>query len=162
MEYWRYYEFIVNKKMITKLSDTEQDRVSLLQYLKEVETDFETPLSQKIDIALFSSKILKYGNVIASYDNNIIEAIVGFYCNDFQNYIAAISILSTKESARGKGLARKLLLETISICKEHSMKGIIVDSVNPIAIYLYKSLGFLTYESSSANNTTKEYLRLTL
>lgn len=148
--------------MITKLSDIEQDRDALTQYLKDVDTDFGVPLSHKIDLSSFSSKILQYGNVVASYKYNNIEAIVGFYCNDYQNYIAAISILSTKESARGKGLARKLIQEAISICKEHSMKEIVVDSVSPTAIFLYKSLGFQTYKSSSANNTLKEYLRLVL
>lgn len=134
------------------------DQNELKSYLNEVDRDFETPLSNKTDIATFSTKIIDNGKVYAVKENNKISAIICFYCNDYIENKAHLPILSTKKEARGKGYARLLINEMTKLCKEKEMKYIYCDSVNPIAISLYKSLGFIEYKKEK----NKSYLKLNL
>ncbi len=146
--------------MITKLVGSQQSLILLIQYLKDVDLDFSIPLSQKIELDSYAEKLLTYGNIHVSIEDDQIEAIIGYYSNDFERYTAVLSILSTKEKARGKGIAKKLVIEAIDVCKKNQMKHFIVDSVNPIAINLYKSLGFKLFKTEIINGLIKEYLVL--
>lgn len=130
----------------------------LHKYLNDVDKDFGTPLSSKTDLISFASKLIKYGHVYVIKEGYDIVAMIGFYSNDTINNNAYLPILSTKDRARGKGYARKLVSEMIDICKKDGMKTIFCDSINPIAISLYISLGFNEYKKEE----NKSYLKLKL
>lgn len=143
------------------LRDSNEDLKLLIEYLKSVDKDFYVPLSNKVDLTNYSIKLLKHGFVICINDEHI-EGLIGGYANDLVNHIAHISILSTLKEARGKGYARQMLICAIKYCKTCGMKKIICDSVNPIAIHLYKSVGFIKYKSDNVGQFQKEYLELIL
>lgn len=130
----------------------------LYKYLNDVDNDFGIPLSFKIDLKSFALKLIKYGQVYVIKEDKHITAMIGFYCNDNINNNAYLPILSTKEIARGKGYARILINMMIDKCKNVGMKYIYCDSINPIAIALYKSLGFIEYKVEEE----KSYLKLNL
>lgn len=134
------------------------NKKELEDYLNEVDKDFNTPLSNKISISIFASKLVEYGKVFVIKENKETLAMISFYCNDTITHKAYLTILSTKERARGKGYARLLITKMISICKENKMQHIYCDSVNPIAISLYKSFGFTEYKKEE----NKSYLELNL
>ena len=144
--------------MIVKLDYNENDKGILIDYLNETDADFGVPLSQKIDFASFAEKILSKGHVYMVSEDNTYCAMICFYCNDIIEKKAYLPILSTKACARGKGYARLLIMQMINICSLYKMKHILCDSINPIAISIYKSFGFKTYKETCDNGIRKEYL----
>lgn len=119
------------------------DLQTFIKYLYDVDRDFGIPISEKNKIEIFASKLLTNGNVYVVEENCEIVACVGFYCNDVVNNNAYLPILSTKEIARGKGYARLLIHKMIEVCKNSEMKTIYCDSINPHAVALYRSFGFV-------------------
>ena len=136
---------------IIKLSNSQD----LIDYLNEVDCDFGIPLSHKVSIASFANKLLANGNVYVVRYNNKCVACIGFYCNDIVNRIAYCQILSTKTIVRGKGFARQLINVMIDKCRQSGMKQILVDSINPTAIALYKSIGFMEYDKDGNKSFLK-------
>lgn len=148
--------------MIEELKYISSDVTRLAEYLMAVDSDFEVPLSSKTDLYIFTEKLLSKGHLLAVIEDNVIMGINGFYCNDQINKIAHFSILSCKQEIRGKGYARRLVEKMIEICKANTMKKIHCDSVNPIAICLYKSCGFIEYRTELCDELKKTYLELRL
>lgn len=144
--------------MIIKLDYTEESKNILIDYLVDVDTEFTIPLSRKIDFLLFAEKILSKGNVYIVYEDGVYCAMICFYCNDIIESKAYLPILSTKAIARGRGYAKQLINTMIEVCRLHKMKFILCDSINPIAISIYKSLGFKTYQEECEGGLVKEYL----
>ena len=130
----------------------------LISYLNDVDHDFGIPISEKITINYFAEKLLTFGKVFGVKENEEIVSCIGFYCNDNINRNAYLPILSTQKRARGKGYARILVNKMIEECKKCEMKTILCDSINPHAINLYKSIGFVQYNSED----NKVFLKLEL
>ena len=143
------------------LKDCEEDQKLLIEYLRLVDKDFYIPLSNKVDLVSFSTKLLKYGFVIC-VNHGHIEGLLGGYANDLVNHTAYLSILSTLKDARGKGYAKQMLTDAIKYCKMCGMKKIICDTVNPVALHVYKSVGFIMYKSEKIGNFQREHLELNL
>lgn len=148
--------------MTIKLQNNQNDLTILVQYLNEVDGDFLIPLSKKTDLESFASKILTYGHAYMEKQNDEFIGLVTFYCNDVKNRNAYIPIVSIKEKARGRGLSKKLTYMAIETCRSYGMKKVFVDTVNPIAGILYRSLGFEVYKSEKNELGSKEYFELTL
>lgn len=150
--------------MIYHLKNAPNDYQLLLHYFQTVDNDFGISLSRKVDLKEYTSKLLKYGYVYAIMDENrqdLLSCIV-FYCNDMDTHIAYLPLLSTRAHARGKGYAKLLVNEMIQCCKQKGMYRIICDSVNPVAVKLYKSLGFTEYQVQRCEQLTKTFLKLDL
>lgn len=148
--------------MIVRLNNNEKDVKILVNYLKDVDQDFGTPLSSKTNLSELAQKTLAYGHAYIVQENNNVVALVTFYCNDKVNAKAYLPILSVKEECRGKGYARKLVSIVITESSHHGMHTVCVDSVNPVAIGLYKSVGFETIKVEEHYGTLKEYLQLAI
>lgn len=148
--------------MIIKLSNNETDIQVLFDYLKDVDRDFEIPLSSKVNLSEFARKTLSNGHAFMVREDDKYVALVTLYCNDKVNVKAFLPILSVKECYRGKGYARQLVNIAINISRLYEMKTVNVDSVNPIAISLYKSVGFQSVGVDDVNGLRKEYLQLTI
>lgn len=148
--------------MIAKLKNNNINRYKLTNYLYDVDKDFEAPLSSKVELAVYSLKLLIHGIVIVSMEDGEITALLAGYCNDIDNGNAIISLLSVRRDFRGKGLSRQLVKRMIAECKKTGMKKIYVDSVNPIAVAMYISEGFSIDRIESRSETTKSYLHFQL
>lgn len=146
--------------MIIKLSNNDTDIQILTDYLEDVDSDFEIPLSSKVNLFEFASKALAYGHVFIAREDDLYVALVTMYCNDKINAKAFLPILSVKESHRGKGIARQLVSIVINVARLYEMETLCVDSVNPIAIGLYKSIGFKTIDVDESHGLRKEFLQL--
>ena len=148
--------------MIIKLSNNKTDTQILVDYLKAVDEDFVMPLSSKVDLLELAQKTLEYGYAYIALENGNVVALVTFYCNDKANAKAFLPILSVKKEFRGKGYARKLVNIVIDVSRLHEMQMVCVDSINPVAIGLYKSVGFKTIRVDESHGIRKEYLQLTI
>lgn len=148
--------------MILKLSNTSNNINLLTQYLCEVDNDFEIPLSSRTELKIFSLKLLLHGHVFFAIEKKQAVGLVAFYCNNYESHQAYIPILSVKQNYRSKGYARQLINIAINVCRLYKMNTISVDSINPIAITLYKSVGFKTYKTDDITGMTKEYMTLNI
>lgn len=148
--------------MIIELNNNETDIRILIDYLKDVDQDFEMPLSSKVNLSEFARKTLAYGHAFIVREDNRSIALVTCYCNDKVNAKAFLPILSVKKEWRGKGYARQLVNIVINVSRLYGMQTVCVDSVNPIAISLYKSIGFRTVDVDESHGTRKEYLQLAI
>lgn len=144
--------------MIIRLQFTADDYRRLVDYLLDVDKDFGISLSSKVQIPVYAEKILQDGRVYMIEECGQTLALICFYCNDHKTHIAHLPILSTKRQARGKGYARVLIQRMIADCKEEHMVRICCDSINPIAVSLYKSLGFIEDRREELQSQTKIYL----
>lgn len=148
--------------MILKLSNTSNNINLLTQYLCEVDNDFEIPLSSRTELKIFSLKLLLHGHVFFAIEKKTSVGLIAFYCNNYENHQAYIPILSVKQNYRSKGYARQLINIAINVCRLYKMSTVAVDSINPIAINLYKSVGFKTYKTDDITGMTKEYMTLNI
>lgn len=148
--------------MILKLSNTSNNINLLTQYLCEVDNDFEIPLSSRTELKIFSLKLLLHGHVFFAIEKKEAVGLIAFYCNNYENHQAYIPILSVKQNYRSKGYARQLINIAINVCRLYKMSTVAVDSINPIAINLYKSVGFKTYKTDDITGMTKEYMTLNI
>ena len=144
--------------MIIKLSNTKNGQQRLIQYLNDVDNDFKIPLSKKINPTEYAIKLLTNGVVLVSVDNGQIRGLIAGYCNDIEKGKAVISILSVKKKFRGIGISRNLIKSMIETCKQVGMRYIHVDSVNPIAVSLYLSEGFVKVSQDTYGVTNIIYL----
>lgn len=148
--------------MITRLNNTDNNCKKLTRYLCDVNKDFEIPLSNKVNLTVYSQKLLTYGIVLVSINGDIISGLLAGYCNDAENGNAIISLLSVKKEFRGRGISRLLIKKMISECKKAGMNSILVDSVNPIAVTAYASMGFIIDSIESIGITNKTFLHFQL
>ena len=129
----------------------------LYQFLKEIDEDFSPNLSSKVVLSEYAEKIQNKAKLIIDIDNNIIRGLVVLYCNDLDNKNAYISLVGVKKDYRGRGIARNMMKEAIQVAKEGGMKILGIHSNNPLALNLYKSLGFETKDFGE-----REFLELKL
>lgn len=145
---------IIEMEIVYKeLTNTIEDYNALVDFLRKVDADFRVPLSSKCSIEQYAHKLIENGHVIAFFDvnNNSILSARGFYCNDLINKTAYGTMMSSLPEARGMGLAKNLILKMFEICEANGMSQVILCSVNPIAIHLYKSLGYEVISSTEEN-----------
>lgn len=123
---------IERKPQITQLKD----------FLKEIDFDFVTPLSHKVNIDEYADKIYSLAEIIAEWDGEELAGISVFYCNDENSLTAYESLLGVKKKFRGKGLGETLMKKTLDLVKNKGFKKIYLYTEHPHAFLLYKKLGF--------------------
>lgn len=128
--------------MIVELQNKTCDINKLYNYLLVVDSDFKVPLSNKVNLLEYSSKILHDGHVVVEMESDKILSCICFYCNDHNNQTACVTLMSTCIKAQGKGYAKALNYKVFDICKKHGMSRVVTESVNPMAVKVYLSTGY--------------------
>ncbi len=131
-------------------------RESVLSFLNDVDKDFIPNISAKVNLEEFVCKVFSLSELIAVEDEEI-KGLLVLYCNDAIENKAYISFVAVRNMYRRQGIARSLMASAIQRAKEKGMKAIGIHSNNPVALGLYKSLGFKTIIEGS-----REYLELDL
>ncbi|MBO5908520.1 MAG: GNAT family N-acetyltransferase [Clostridia bacterium] len=123
---------------------------SILEFLKEVNSCFKTPLSKKQDLNILARKFYEKATLCAVENEKGITAMVAGYTENLTDGMAYISVVATLPSARGKGYAARCLEEFIEICKAKNIQAIhlYTEVDNSAAIKLYKKFGFVEYIKS--------------
>lgn len=130
---------------------------SLLAFLEEINDDFTPKLSEKVCLKEYINKLRERANLIYKNKDNKIIGLVVLYCNDKQTNIGYVALCGVLKKWRGKGFARDLMKQAIKKSRAAGMKKIGIHSNNPIAINLYKDLGFKIIK-----NDDRAYLELVL
>lgn len=140
------------------IENTKENRKLLLDFMIKADNLFAVPISTKVNLEKYTSQILEKGNVIGIISDGEIVAAVLFYCNDYLTRTGYISFLCCLEEYQGKGYARKVVNAAIEYSKLKGMMRVKTDSVNPTAITLYESIGFIPLGNVSDGNLQKVYM----
>lgn len=113
-------------------------------FLREVDSYFPVPLSCKQDLHDFSLKLHQKATLCYELDGGEIEAMVAGYTEELVGNVAYISVVATRKSSQGRGLASKLIKEFISVCKEKGIHAVhlYTDKSNVAARKMYEKIGF--------------------
>lgn len=130
--------------------------IELYNFLKDIDEDFTPCLSSKVNLSEYIVKIHNHAELIVDQAVSL-RGLVILYCNDVVNFKAYITLVGVRREFRGMGIARKMMVEAIQKAQDNGMKVIGIHSNNPIALNLYKTLGFVTKEFGE-----REYLELKL
>lgn len=111
-------------------------------FLKEIDRDFPTPLSIKVDIDEYSEKILDKAEILSVVKDGKIVACVILYCNDSDNRRAYIPLVGVLRQYRGLGYAKVLVQSAISMAKSRKFRTLGIHTESESALNLYQSIGF--------------------
>lgn len=114
----------------------------VLRFLNYVDADFRPALSDKTVLEDFAAKICELAHPIIRRNDEGIYGLVVLYCNDLVMHRAYISLVGVKEEYRGRGVAKDMMQEAMSVAKAAGMTKIGIHSNNPNAVALYANLGF--------------------
>lgn len=129
----------------------------LYDFLKEIDDDFPTPLSEKVKIEDYVDKIIAKSHIILRKRDSEIVGALFFYCNDEVTKTAYCSLLGVSKKYRKQGLATSLVIEMIDLVKKAGFKKIHVFTDNPKALAIYEKLGFKVIERLSEIRVKLEY-----
>ncbi len=119
----------------------------ILEFLKNVDADFPTPLSHRVDLAEYVKKLIEKATLCVIEENNKIVSLVAGYTKNTDNRIGYITVVGTLQQFRGKGYGARLVNEFIEKCRQNHLLGVHLhtEQENFSAIRLYKKLGFVDY-----------------
>lgn len=132
---------------------------SLLDFFKEVDTDFHPTLSEKTDLSLYADKILRNAILFCEFSSSgKIKGLVVMYANDYEKKYAYIPLVAVSPAYRRLGLGHKMLVEALNYVKSLDGKilSVGIHTNNPIAYKLYQKLAF-EYVSDCDNRFYLEY-----
>lgn len=122
----------------------------LYDFLVSVDKDFPTPLSQKVDLAEYTAKLLEKSTISATAENGKIVSLVAAYTTTPQDNWVFIPVVVTEKSARGKGYAKKEILDILREPTNAVAFHLYTAETNIPAIRLYQSIGFERIDNDKA------------
>src|SRR5690349_21496922 len=90
----------VLSKQTSKISHDQ-----LLQFIAKLDHHFNPPLSSRVDLNRYVSKLLDAAEVLTCFDTAKLAGALAFYNNDPVNKCGYITYLAVDEAHRGKGIA---------------------------------------------------------
>ena len=123
-------------------------KTALEEILFEIDCDFSPNLSSKINVTEYVDKIIKRATVIPIYINGKMEAFIAVYCNDYDHYIAYLTMIAIRKEYRSKGLGKLLVGTAIAYLKALNFQNFRLEvfKSNRNAYLLYNKLGFTVYK----------------
>ncbi len=120
------------------------DKFKIINFLIEMDNEFPIPLSDKVNIEEYVTKLLKSGKIYCALNEENIIGIIAGYNNDFSFYNGYISVLVIDKNYRGRKISKELLYRFINNAELSKMNKIQVYTykTNIEAIGLYEKFGF--------------------
>lgn len=121
------------------------DKQEVLKLVRTLDSYFEPPLSQRVNLQEYVNKLDQYATMGLAYnESNALTGLIAFYDNDQENKEGYITYLAVLPEFKGKGIANKLLETCIMVCQKKGMNSISVETWenNEPVIRLYKKFGF--------------------
>lgn len=117
-------------------------------HLIKCDESFVPKLSEKIDIAAYSDKIIKNSVTFEAWANEELVGLIAAYFNDEQNKTGFITNVSVFKEFSGKGIASELLKQCITYGRQNNFSEIEleVSAKNDSAVKLYKKYNFVQVE----------------
>jgi ribosomal protein S18 acetylase RimI-like enzyme len=115
----------------------------LAAHLKECDSGFKPPLSDRVDIVAYSEKLHANAERFEAWIDDRLVGMVAAYTN-LQDRSGFITNVSVTADVRGKGIASSLVSQYLRYAQEQNLKSIALEvgKDNAAAIRLYEKLGF--------------------
>ncbi len=134
--------------MITYQLANLTDLIPVNNILHAIDPSFPIPLSVKTNLDELAAKFLNNGYVYMALDGEYPVGLLGFYANNYETRAAYISVLGVLESHQGRGIAKRMVIDSLTICKERGMTScfLYTHKTNTGAIAMYQRLDFVAEE----------------
>lgn len=142
----------MNHCTIKKIDNIEKIKQIICKY----DRIFVPSISSIVDIDEYIEKIFNYGITIIMSNESDDIGFCSFYCNDYKNKIAYISLIAIKPLYEGCGYSNFLMKYVENYCTENGMTKIKLEvyNHNQKAIKFYQKNGF-TFCNENSNDNTK-------
>lgn len=120
------------------------NKCSIYKHLRECEASFIPPLSSRVDIRKYASKIAELATNFECWHKKHLAGLVAAYFNDYERQIAFITTVSVHPSYRGQGIGRHLIGMCLRQAKDLGFCEVRLE-VSPLnikAVKLYKMFDF--------------------
>jgi ribosomal protein S18 acetylase RimI-like enzyme len=120
----------------------------IYSHLKECNTNFFPPLSDRVNLEEYSKKIADKAITFEAWSENTLVGLIAAYMNE-ETKISFITNVSVLKNYMGLGIAAELTKNCIEHIRQHNFKEIKLEvhKNNLSAISLYKKFNFTTYDS---------------
>lgn len=131
--------------MIVTYAINKSTAKEILSHLEICNDGFIPPLSNKINLDVYSEKMFEKSVRFEAWKNNLLIGLVAAYLNDADNKSGFITNVSILPSYNGKGIATELMKSCIAYTQKNNFKEIKleVSEKNSGAIHLYEKFGFM-------------------
>ncbi len=129
-------------------------------HLNKCNNNFVPPLNNKVDIGLYSKKIVENSITFEAWIKDELVGLIAAYFNDTTKTTGYITSVSTVSEYAGRGIASQLLKMCIGYGIQNQFKIILleVSQHNNNAIYLYKKYDFCEIGRKEENIIMKNFL----
>lgn len=136
------------------------DKKQLLTFLRKIDRQLPTPLSQRVELDTYAQKALTQGNILGIEKNSELICAAMFYCNDTKTKQAYLTLLGTLEGYEHQGYAGRVLSAAEARCARAGMHTMHLDTdhTNLNAICFYKKHGYKETASTQKLHLVKELL----
>ncbi len=143
--------------MITYRIANNYDLYAVKNLLCAIDKTFPIPLSEKTNLGELAEKFIDKGYVYLAMESENPVGMLGFYANNMETRQAYISVLGVLEKYQGQGIAKRICLDSLDICKEKGMTSCILytHKTNFGAIAMYEKLGFIAEEDPNRPHDIK-------
>lgn len=113
--------------------------------LKEIDVDFDPPLSSSTNLAEYAKKIYENATIFSVHEDGKLVAAAAVYCNHPDRQTAFVTMLAVVAGHRSHGLGSNLIKTTIAYLSKRSFKFLKLEiyKTNLKAIQFYKNLDFV-------------------
>lgn len=139
---------------IIKKIDTIDDLENIINIF---DIEFQPKITSIIDNKEeFINKLFNNAITVVLYDDLEKIGFCTFYCNDFENKIAYISLIAIKSEYRRRGCANKILKWVEKFCVEQGMEKLKLEvyNNNTNGLEFYRKNGFVFCEENEDKNTS--------
>lgn len=130
------------------------DCSKIVKFIQKIDNLFPVPISKKININEYVTKLYENGTIILAKDNEKIVGIMSGYMNDMRNKKAYASIIGVDEEYQNQKIGIKLFKIFHILAKKNGIKKIYlsVHKENKKAIDIYKKYGYKIIDKNISGN----------
>jgi D-cysteine desulfhydrase len=116
----------------------------LVELLKRFGDLLPNPLSARVDLQVYATKLLTYADIACAFMEGEIIAFLAIYANDEKRHKAYLPILAILKEFQGSGLGKIMMSRALARARQRGMKSMDlgVKSENISAHRLYRYCGF--------------------
>lgn len=141
-------------KGLPKFYINKAETVCLTAHLRACDGGFTPPLSHRVNIADYATKIGCKAQRFEAWVDCELVGLVAAYCNDLEQHTAFITSVSVLPKWQGQGITSRLMEICIHHVRQIGFKCIEleVDGTNAIAVAIYKKHGFISKGKNGRTN----------